>query len=362
MEFPILYKNDRFWKISVENISSNKAAINIEYGKINGKITKTSPEYITKTIGKTTVLQRAINLAKTKWKNKITSLGFSEQKNIIQNNYIQFFPMKPVDYDKFSDKIIFPAFLQPKLDGVRMFALIDKNGELQLFSRQSKPIKNIPLIRSHLETIFQKYPNIVLDGELTLPNQKELCGILSRKNTTENKDIKYHIFDVIDRNNMQSTFQNRWKIAEKIAEKYNNINIVPTIIVNNKNEINNYFNEMVEKGFEGAIIRNMNTIYKMGKSSQNLQKIKLYFMDYFKIINYHKGKENEIIWEVSCLKNPNKSFRVKPKGTKNIKQMLYKNANKYIGKNLQVFFFEKDENGCVVRIKTAEDISKKNIT
>ena len=364
MEFPILFKNKRFWKIQVHSISPQKASITTESGQINGKITKTSPTYITKSIGNKSPLQRAIQLAQTKWQNKITIDGYNPKKT---SNSI-FSPMKPSNWEKYSNKISYPAFLQPKLDGVRMYSYLS-NGTIKTLSRQNKPIPNIPHIQNHLQKIFHKYPNITLDGELLIQKplqQKELRGLLSKKYLDESNlqkinKISYNIFDLINNNNPNETFKSRWELAQKIAKEYNDINLVPTYIINSKNEVNQLFNELIEKGFEGAVIRNMNSTYQMGKISQNTQKIKLYFMDEFKITNYHEGKgsnEGTVIWEVQCLKNPKRTFKVRPMGTRENKKKLLENAEKFIGKKLEVYFYEKNQDGCVVRIKTAQNLSK----
>lgn len=369
MIFPILYKNNRFWKISVHKISQEKSTIHTEYGQINGKITKTSPTIIQKSIGDKTAYERAIALAKTKWQNKITTDGYKQHSNNNQN--FQFHPMKPTEWEKYSNKIHYPAYLQPKLDGVRMFAYY--NGKLQMLSRQNKPISNIKHIEQQLEKIFKNYPDIVLDGELLISGpyqQKELRGILSKKyldDSNQNKisKITYNIFDLIEKNNLDATFQSRWALAEKITNEYNDINLVPTYIINNKKDVNTLFNQMIEKGYEGAIIRNMDSIYRMGKQSQNTQKIKLYFMDEFEIINYHEGtgsNKGTVIWEVKCLKNPDRSFRVRPMGSRESKKLLFKDAEQFIGKKLEVYFYEKNEDGCVVRIKTAKNISNDSKT
>lgn len=366
MELPILYKKMnnkiKFWKISIQLIN-NKAAIFTEYGFIDGKITKHSPQFIEKSIGNKSPLDRAIQLAKTKWKNKIITDKYSES---ISNNLSEFHPMKPTNFEKYSNSIQFPAYLQPKLDGVRMFSYLD-NGKLKTLSRQSKPISNINHLLPELEKIFNKYPNIVLDGELLINKpyqQKELRGILKKKyintpNLNKINSITYHIFDIINRNNLEETFSNRWKLSKKIKSKL--INIVPTEIIQSKTDIPNKFNKFIQSGYEGAIIRNPNGTYKMGKQSQNLQKIKLYFSEDFTISNFHEGTGDDkgtVIWEVKCLNNPNKTFKVRPKGTREHKKQLFKNANKYIGKKLTTYFYEKNSNGCVTRIKTANENPK----
>lgn len=354
----------KFWKIHIQSVDKNKAAIFTEYGFIGGKIVKHLPQFIENSVGKKTAYNRALQLAKTKWQNKKIIDKYSEN---IQNDLPAFHPMKPTDWEKYSNSINFPAFLQPKLDGVRMFSFMD-NGELKMLSRQSKPLENIEHLIPQLKAIFQEYPDLVLDGELLIDpkyEQKELRGVLKKKYLNEEnhkkmKTINYNIFDVISRNNLDEIFSNRWKLANKIIKK--NINIVPTIIVKSKEEVNKKFNELINKGFEGAIIRNGNGKYRMGKQSQDLQKIKLYFSEDFIISGFSEGTGNEkgtIIWEVKCNNNPNKTFRVRPMGSRETKKELFRNGNKYIGKKLKVYFYEKDSNGCVTRIKTGEDKPQK---
>ena len=72
-EFPILYKKNnkiRFWKIYINEYKNNIAKIYSEYGLIDGKIIKSNPQIISKSIGKINSFNRAIKIAKTKWINK----------------------------------------------------------------------------------------------------------------------------------------------------------------------------------------------------------------------------------------------------------------------------------------------------
>lgn len=57
----------------------------------------------------------------------------------------------------------FPYYSQPKLDGIR--CLVSKDG---MQSRQGKKIISAPHIMEALEEFFQKYPNVILDGELVV--------------------------------------------------------------------------------------------------------------------------------------------------------------------------------------------------
>ena len=76
---------------------------------------------------------------------------------------------KPINYNE-------PIFMQPKLDGVR--CVIQANVKRHIlhpslndvsvvaYSRTGKEWKNIHHILEQLKPFFQKYPNVILDGEL----------------------------------------------------------------------------------------------------------------------------------------------------------------------------------------------------
>ena len=70
--------------------------------------------------------------------------------------------IKPMLAHKYNpDKIQYPAYIQPKLDGVR--CIFTKDGA---FSRTGKQFKNLRHIESALYSLFVTYPKLILDGEL----------------------------------------------------------------------------------------------------------------------------------------------------------------------------------------------------
>ena len=361
--FPILYKIQnskiRFWKIYVVENKDKTAEIYTEYGIENGKITKHSPQIIKKSIGQTSCFERAIKLANTKWKNKKTTDLFYEDKDV--NKKEIFRPMKPANFEKYESSITYPAYIQPKLDGFRLFSFL-KNGKVFALSRQQKEMNHIPKIKKNLEILLKKYPQYIFDGEIIGKNisLKDLKSILSKKeanDTDKLKRLKYYVFDLIDKNNLDLPFEERINLLKKILKKYSNIVIVPTFIVNNKKEVDLYVKKYKNNGYEGIMIRNKEGIYKYNSFSKDVQKIKLYDVDEFKIVGFDEGSGNDkgtVIWIVECLKNPDKKFRVRPKGTREERKYYYNNARKYMGKKINIYYFEKDNDGCVVRIKTGE--------
>jgi DNA ligase 1 len=103
----------------------------------------------------------------------------------------------PIDYSK-------PIFIQPKLDGVRCVIQSEdveyhepytgkliKAQAVKAYSRTGKEWKNIDHILTQLKPFFQKYPNVILDGELynhDLKNDFEKIISLVRKTKPTEED------------------------------------------------------------------------------------------------------------------------------------------------------------------------------
>ena len=114
---------------------------------------------------------------------------------------------KPIDYSK-------PTFIQPKLDGVRCVIQLNheanERGEfpVEAYSRTGKLWKNIDHILEELYPFFDKYPNVILDGELynhDLRDNFEKIISLVRKTKPTDEDrleaselTQYHCYDIID--------------------------------------------------------------------------------------------------------------------------------------------------------------------
>jgi DNA ligase-1 len=113
-----------------------------------------------------------------------------------------------------------------------------------------------------------------------------------------------------------------------------------------KNDIKQFHDSYIKKGYEGLIIRNKKGAYQEKYRSKNLQKYKEFQDDEFEIIDYTEGTGKEkdlIIWV--CQTKDGKTFQVRPKGTHEERKKLYKNGKKHIGKMLTVVFQELTNDG-----------------
>lgn len=195
---------------------------------------------------------------------------------------------KEVDW---SEKV----FMQPKLDGVR--CVISKDGA---YSRTGKEWLNIHHITANLEPFFEKYPDVILDGELynhELKDDFEKIISLVRKTKPKEGDrvesagyVQFHCYDYIPGPALrQAKFSSRivWLEAE-LPVSYC-VKFVSTYKVNKYEEaLDLHTNGFLASGYEGSILR-LDRPYEC-KRSYNLQKFKDFHDTEATIIGYEAGK------------------------------------------------------------------------
>ena len=152
----------------------------------------------------------------------------------------------------------------------------------------------------------------------------ELRSVLGRKKLNNSnilaleKKIKYCVFDFFGNNN-KFTFEKRLDMLKNAFHswnnKFDNINLVETKLVNSFEDITNLRNEYLDIGYEGIIVRNKNGLYLSGKKSKDVFRSKEFKKNIFKIVGALEGKGNDkgtVIWKLECLKNKSKTFTAKP--------------------------------------------------
>lgn len=312
-----------------------------------------------KNIGKkneTTHFDQAILEASSKWKKKKETENYSECKNAeftknekLEDTTVTHFPMLAQDYKKHKNKLLFPCFIQPKLDGYRMIYNSVKDTMTSRTNKQFNVLKFHDLLYKELNSIKQ---DVILDGELYVHDSTykfENYGVLRKsKKLTENDKInlykiEYHVYDIID---LESTFIERNKKIKSFFEKNNfdKIKYVPSTIVKYQTEMENAHLNHIIDGYEGTMVRNTLGKYKTKYRSYDLLKYKNFNDSEYKIVNFtfekdtSENDENLIIWTCQT-QNGCSTFNVRPKGTAIERKELYKNGKNYIGKYLWVKYF-----------------------
>jgi len=246
-------------------------------------------------------------------------------------------PMLALEFSKRKHDIHYPAYIQPKLDGVR--ALYHPT-EGYLYSRKGKIFPNLDFITSELQ---EKGINTVLDGELYSDELsfQEIAGIVKKEKLT-NQDMKkltkmkFIVFDCV---NDKMDFQERIEMLQKSLKKLKYTSVLDTNTVNNEDEIHTAHVEYTSKGYEGVMVRNYKGFYAINKRSQNLQKLKFFETEEFKIIDGISGTGTEkdcVIWV--CKGGKGTTFQVRPVGSFAERKKMLTNKRAYIGKMLTVKF------------------------
>jgi len=193
------------------------------------------------------------------------------------------------------DKAKWPAYIQPKLDGVR--CVITKDGA---YSRTGKEFKNIEHIKAHLEeNFFNKFPDVILDGELynhDLKNDFEKIISLVRKTkpTYEHrlearKLVQFHCYDIITADWDKMTYEFRKGFLHWELPQTDYVHLISTAYILNDRDAGLHHRANLKGGYEGSIYRSIDGYYK-GTRSWDLMKFKDFSDAEATIVGYELGK------------------------------------------------------------------------
>jgi DNA ligase-1 len=270
--------------------------------------------------------------------------GYSETIPDINAKPRFFDPMLACKYE--DQKILFPVYSQPKLDGYR--CLVKADG---MWSRGHDQIVSSPHIFEELKPIFTHHPDVVFDGELYNHEFKadfnKLSSLISKKvninpiTLAEAASlVEYHIYDVYfgsDENfSLRSTALNL--MFSRTDIQWNKIKNVSTEKVETQDRLDELYALYLEDGYEGQMVR-INDIYEK-KRSKFLIKRKNFEDDEFIVLDIQEGQGN---WAgkakrvVLQLKNGN-TCESGIRGTQTYLAQVLINKDQYIGKPAKTRF------------------------
>jgi len=287
-----------------------------------------------------TAEEQAMKQAKALHKKKI-DLGAFEDINDIDKP-VFFKPMLAHDYNDYKEKIKYPVVTQPKLDGVR--CIIDTDG---MRSRNGKELISAPHIHEALKPLFEKYPDLVFDGELYAHKSDgvDFNKIIScvRKTKPTQDDIiesKQHIqYWIYDLPSHVGVFTERYNSLLELELPECCI-IVPTEQADNKNDISAYYSDYMANGYEGQMIRVLDSEYE-NKRSKHLLKHKSFIDAEFEIRGVVEGK-GKLTGKIGKLVFD--GFDSAVNGDHEYLEMLFKQGD-LIGKKATVKYFELTTDG-----------------
>jgi DNA ligase-1 len=309
----------------------------IVYGKNTGKLNETTDK------------EQTMKEAVAKRTKKLESGYFENIKHINKTQYFE--PMLASKWEDSKDKITYPIFSQPKLDGIR--CIVTKDG---MFSRNGKPIISAPHIRKSLSEVFDVYPELILDGELYADkfanDFNKIVSLVKKTKPTDadlkesKKNIQYWIYDLPD-NGIQ--FGDRCDRLHDLFENYNVFNKhcveVETTLCMSEDDVMDLYEEYVEKGFEGQMLR-LNKAYE-NKRSKSLMKHKSFIDEEYTIVDVCEGEGNKtnMVGYMTFKTADGKPFKSNVKATFEESEEMFRNRKQLIGKQATIKYFNLTPDG-----------------
>lgn len=257
--------------------------------------------------------------------------GFAENTvNDAIPNHISTYPcLLAKGYDSKSiKKMKWPALSQKKGDGLRLNAIV-VDSKVTLCGRSGREIDILGEMDAHFLNLGKMYgQDCVFDGEMVVvdSNNKVLPrrtsnGILNKaiKGTisiTEAKQVRVMLWDVIPFSEFKKEvsseiysvrFKNVCKVVEENTVNSNLSWIIETLEVNSLEEAIAHFNEMLNMGCEGTVLKNKAGLWE-NKRSGNLIKFKSEKMADLMIESFNpgEGKFTGMVGSLNCVSSDRK--------------------------------------------------------
>jgi DNA ligase-1 len=356
-KFPTLYSKSKggktqVWSIEVIKGPGEGATIKTSYGYEGGAMQENQKEILKGKV-KRSAWEQAVSEAQSDWKKK-KDKGYADA---VSNAHVPgvageaavaahktLLPMLAHDYHKRGKSIVFPAFVQAKLDGVRS---IFHTGILS--SRMGKPFSGLEHITGELGPATAA--GLILDGEVystTLPFQ-QFVGLVKKKKFTaadmeQLKQVNLWVYDCVN----DKPFEERLAMLKEFfaKHKFAHVKLLPTEEAAAAADLKKFHDAYVAEGYEGLIVRNKKGAYHLATRSTDLQKYKEFEDDEYEVVGFTEGEGHEkglVIW--TCKTKDGKKFNVRPRGTHEERAALFKEAASYVGKKLTVRFQELTDDG-----------------
>ena len=344
MKLPILYARTQTGAIQQWSVYTEENKYQTVFGQIDGKLQTTNWTICQGTnMGRSNERspeQQAEFEAEALWKKKKDSGYFENISDIDISKFVE--PMLAKNFEDYKDKISFPVYCQPKLDGIR--CVVTKDG---MHSRNGKEFNSCPHIQEQIKDFFSKHPDVVLDGELYNHDLKhdfnKITSLVKKTKPTQTdlyeteNLVEYWVYDVVFGD---SIFSKRSSfIKEELTNKSKNIKVVPTDTAVNQNELDQHYTSYLDQGYEGQMVR-LNKLYE-NKRSKSLLKRKEFQDREYTILNVIEGEGNKT-GMAGAMVFENElgiSFNSNIKGDRDYLKEIWANKQSCIGKAATVKFF-----------------------
>jgi len=365
MLYPILYSRTstgavQTWQIELDGD---------KYRTISGQLD--SPNMVTsnwtyseaKNIGKkneTSADEQAELEVLAKIKKKKKENNFEDINDI--DNFQFFEPMLCKQFEDYKDKIKYPVAVEDKLNGICCISTKAKT-----HSRKGEEFFCINHIIQSLNGLKQKYPDIVLHGELFNKQYKNLLNRIASLVSVNRKEkdvstddeiesekiVQFHVYDGFGFEGItkDTPFKDRKVGLEKLLNNIQYVYYHPYKLVYSEKEVYDILTETRKNKSEGIVVKLLDGKYEQ-KRSKNIMKLKNFYDKEYRVKDIEAGTGN---WQ-GCAKriiceldkpaiDGTTTFCCNIRGTMEEMAELLNNKEEYIGQFCTVEFQELSEYG-----------------
>lgn len=375
-----LYKIDTRGKLREWTMNIDGDKFYAVKGLVTGKKTQDKPTTcVAKNVGRanaTTPTAQARFQAQAKFQKKLdTGYALTEEDARVKKYY------EPMLADKFSDRkdsLSFPIYSQRKLDGIRCIVRKEDGGIVGR-TRNGKVIECIPHITDSLKGFFMAFPDAVLDGELYnheyRDNFNKITSLVRKQIPVKSDKMSDKVFakkvaEFTDRLKEAKESIQYWiydmpklgvLVDEKIAfnTRFNELKhhlfgavnkdclvMVETTEINSFKNLDDLYNQYLEEGYEGQMVRADNRYEN--KRSKGLLKRKEFMDAEYKVTGIDEGNGNRAgtAKHLVCYCDKTKqTFHSNIKGSWDYLKEILDNKDYYIGKLATIKFFQLTPDG-----------------
>ena len=302
-------------------------------------------------------------LAQVIGKSWTTTVGASLLNEVYGIDFIPVFDVQlAFPYEKkinsYKDDDVF--VVTQKLDGFR--AVIEvKNGKvMSVKTRKGKEISGLTeLITDMNNVIDASLGHLIYDGELLLedPENKWTSGerfqLTGQMISSEGEcyGLGYHIFDALPYEEFKAGISNENYITRRARylENFTSgqlVRAIPVLGTTDKAGIPSWSDYATEHGFEGVMLNDPNAYYET-KRTKGLLKVKRMHTADLQVVGFEEaidGKNRGGLKSLIVQLDENNTFNVSSGLTDELREDIWKNQDKYMGKIIEIKYFEETTN------------------
>lgn len=291
-------------------------------------------------------------------------LGTSSINSAIPGFLTEFHCMLASPFE--AKKCKFPAAIEPKYDGMRVLAFVDlqdgvSEPTVDFFTRTGKPVDSLSdALKAELVSLAKAWwagtriRSLVFDGEVMGDDFKETMERARRKSEVF-ESARYFVFDALSRDAYNALSNGEVTMGYKarracLSEAFEPfdfkfVQLPESYLVSSVAEAQIYYNSFRDLGYEGAILKALDGIYRP-KRHVEWMKLKAEETEDLEIVGYEPGEGKFAHTLGAIIVNRNGvQVRVGTGLTDDDRAMFWLNQAMYIGKLIEVQYQEVTPDG-----------------